>query len=159
MNTPVVWVLPEVFLRGFFWETAAGLFSYSGSLGSTVDTCMCCLVCFYGPLYLAATCLMLVLPEEYRYVWIILGVHFQKVPYSGLSGSTVVTYFFQFREAWWFSHAPSCRCRFRPVPVDGLVPEVDSGYTLMRQSTVTSRRISHIFLMKVDSDPVHELSG
>ena len=41
---------------------------------------------------------------------------------------------------------------------DGLVPEVVSGYTLMRQSTVTFGRISHIFFMKVDSDPVHELS-
>ena len=40
MNTPVVWVLPEVLLRGFFWEVATGLFSYSASLGSTVDTCM-----------------------------------------------------------------------------------------------------------------------
>ena len=40
----------------------------------------------------------------------------------------------------------------------GLAPEVDPGYTFMRQSTVTFGRISHSFLMNVDTDPVDELS-
>ena len=38
----------------------------------------------------------------------------------------------------------------------GHASEVDSGYTFMRQSTVAFGRISHIFPMKVDSDPVGE---
>ena len=41
------WVLPEGVLW-ICWETTSGLFSYSASLGSTVDTCLAsCLVYFY----------------------------------------------------------------------------------------------------------------
>ena len=80
-------MLPEVFLRGFFWETASGFI---------LDSVLC---------------------------------------------RTFLDEFHTFHGE------------------DGLVPEVDSGYTLMRQSTVTFGRIPHIFLMKVDSDPVHKLSG
>ena len=35
MNTPVVWVLPEVLLRRFFWETTSGLFLYSALLADS----------------------------------------------------------------------------------------------------------------------------
>ena len=59
MNTPVVRVLPEVLLRGFFLGMASGFFSCSASLGSTVDTCIASVtvfVIFYGPLFLAVSC-------------------------------------------------------------------------------------------------------
>ena len=50
MNAPVVWVLPEVPLRGFFWEMATCFFSYSASLGATVDTCTALLGVVLRPL-------------------------------------------------------------------------------------------------------------
>ena len=50
VNSPVVWVLFEVFLRGFFWEMANGLFLYSASLGSTVEKFMALLGVFLRPL-------------------------------------------------------------------------------------------------------------
>ena len=57
-------------------------------------------------------------------MWIILGDHFQMVPYSSLSGSTACP--------------GGCRTNFAHFHGEGgLAPEVDSGYTLMRQSTVS----------------------
>ena len=51
-----------------------------------------------------------------------------------------------------------CRTNFTHFHCEGgHAPEVNSGYTLMRQSTVASGRFSHIFRMKVDSDPDGEL--
>ena len=64
------------------------------------------LVCFFGPLYLAVTCSVLVLPEEH---WCVdySERYFRMVPYSALSGSTVDTYFCQSTEAWLFSRTPA----------------------------------------------------
>ena len=64
MNAPVVWVLPEVLLRGFFWEMTTVFSRIQLRLVRHWIHVFCCFLWFCGPLYLAAACSMLVLPEE-----------------------------------------------------------------------------------------------
>ena len=121
-----------------------------------------CLVCFCGALYLAATRLMLVLPEEHRhcFFWETTSGFFL---YSTLLGSTVDTYFCQSTEAWGF-HAFRCvkvdlgsRGRFCLVLVAvGRISHIfnEGGHA---HASIYGR-ISHIFPMMVDSDPDGELA-
>ena len=83
---------------------------------------------FYGPLYLAVTCLALGLPEEY-FMWIFRETSGFISVFCSLLGSTVFTYFCQFTEALVFG---SCD-RFSSC---SLCPRIqcsawfDSGYML-----------------------------
>ena len=56
MNIPVVWVLPEVFLRGFFWEMAIVFSCIQLRLVRQWIHVLRWLVWFYGPSYLTVTC-------------------------------------------------------------------------------------------------------
>ena len=56
---------------------------------------------FYGPLYLAVTCLALGLPEEYN-TWINWEMTSGYAVFGSLLGSTVDTYFRQFTENFMF---------------------------------------------------------
>ena len=103
---PGVWVLLEVFLRGFLWETASGFILVFRFAWFDSGYMFGVAWCVSTALYLVATCLMLVLPEEYRFVDY-SGRSLQMVPYSALSDLTVDTYFCQSSEAWWFSRTPA----------------------------------------------------
>ena len=59
-----VWVLPEAFVRGFLGDTSRFLFSYSASLGTTVDACMVLVGVFLRPLVPGSYLFGAVLPEE-----------------------------------------------------------------------------------------------
>ena len=153
------WVLPEEycgFLGDVFWFILVFSFAWfdSGYM-SGVAWCVSTAPCTLQSLVPCWSCL------RSTGVWIILGDHFQMVLrrpgcFHALlreGGPRILrsippcaggywTYFTHFM-AKMDSFPRSCsRC----------------GYTLMRQSTVTFGRNSHIFLMKVDLDPVHELS-
>ena len=73
--------------------------------------------------------------------------------FKSFFGSTVDTYLRQSTEAsWCFTHCVKVdlgsRGRFSFCS--------HCGNMVMRQSTIDFGIISHIFLMKMDSDPVHE---
>ena len=157
-----------------FWEMTFGLFSYSASHGSTVDTyfgvawCISTAPCIWQSIVRRCLCLRSTIrglfwemtsgwiPYSARYLvrqWIHIYVSLRRlVGFHALreGGPRIPR-----------SILPcpgGCRTNFTHFHCEGgHAPEVDFGYTFMRQSPVAFGRISHIFQMKVDSDPAGEL--